>query len=118
MVMTLIGELKKAGKGDATLLKKLFVLIGLLYQENRNKDNKSVTKNALDDLLSSTDDVIPTKSDKIMVEDPWKGLFVVCCKEFKPKFSPIVYPLVKELKHITFCCSHKGTCTKATLIWP
>lgn len=74
MVITLIGELKKSGKGDAALFKKLFVLIGMLHQEGRKKANKSAISNALDDLLT-TDEAIPTDSDKKMVEDPWKGKF-------------------------------------------
>lgn len=73
MVMTLIEELKKAGTGDAALFKKLFVLIGLLYQESRSKESgKAANKTALDDLLSS-DQVIPSELDKQIVEDPWKG---------------------------------------------
>lgn len=72
MLITLTGELKKSGKGDAALFKKLFVLIGMLHQEGRKKANKGASSNALDDLLT-TDEAIPTDSDKKMVEDPWKG---------------------------------------------
>ncbi len=73
MVVTLIGELKKTGKGDAALFKKLFVLIGMLHQEGRRKANKGATSTALDDLLT-TDEAIPSDLDKKMVEDPWKGM--------------------------------------------
>ena len=76
MVMTLIDELKQTGKEDATLLKKLFVVVGLLYRENRIKSaNKvNVAKSALDDLLDTTSDNISTDVDRKMVEDPWKGI--------------------------------------------
>lgn len=83
MLITLIGELKKTGKGDAALFKKLFVLIGMLHQEGRKKANKGTISNALDDLLMTTDEAIPTDSDKKMVEDPWKGRFEGDCLVYK-----------------------------------
>ena len=72
MVMKLFEELEKTNKGDAILFKKLFVLIGLLFQEN--KTNKTAGKIALDDLLS-TDETILINAERKIVEDPWKGMF-------------------------------------------
>ena len=74
MITRLINEMSKSNRKDALTLKKLFVLIGLLYEDNRSKNNEA-SKNALNELLDA-DDMFNADYSQMTV-DPWKGWLVI-----------------------------------------
>lgn len=68
--MKIINSYKQQNKNDPLTLKKLFVLIGLIYEENRAKGKESKV-DTLNELLDAED--VFTANQDTMIEDPWKG---------------------------------------------
>ncbi|OTF81489.1 hypothetical protein BLA29_000177 [Euroglyphus maynei] len=70
IIMKLIDETKK--EQDASLLKKLYLLIGIIHEKNSvNSGNKHET---LDELLSERNEILANEHQSmVIVTDPWKG---------------------------------------------
>lgn len=72
MIMRLIGELKRNNRGDAMLYKKLYVLIGVVYEESKAKGKVS-KRSTLNDLLSA-EEMLGGGQETRFIDDPWKGI--------------------------------------------
>lgn len=70
------------------ILKKLYVIIGILYEENRRK-NRENKQDSLNELLSHSE-MFSANHFNRTIEDPWKGLSLLM-EMFSFKFKNLFY---------------------------
>ena len=73
MLLKIIDDAKNDKKADPLLLKKLYTLIGLLYEEHRLSTNKINRKISTLNSLLNEDSFTNAAVDFKSLDDPWKG---------------------------------------------
>jgi WD repeat-containing protein 35 len=73
MLLKVIEDAKRDKKSDPILLKKLYTLIGLLYEENRKSPTKQNKKSGTLNSLLSDDSFSFAATNFKSLDEPWKG---------------------------------------------
>jgi WD repeat-containing protein 35 len=73
MLLKVIEDAKRDAKSDPILLKKLYTLIGLLYEENRKSPTKLNKKSGTLNSLLSDDSFSFAATNFKSLDEPWKG---------------------------------------------
>lgn len=73
IIIKLADSIKMNSANNVIVLKKLYVIIGILYEENRKK-NRENKQDSLNELLSHSE-IFSANNFHRTIEDPWKGLF-------------------------------------------
>lgn len=77
MMFKFIEEWKKLFPSDVLTIKKMHVLVGILYKEHEAKVNTK-GNNTLSNLITTGDSSTINLADNLLMENPWKSKRFEC----------------------------------------